>query len=96
MNSTQPFTRRVAALAAIAMAVVLFTAGQASAMRLPPNPADPGAGYKRAGGASTLLVTNNSLSVLEWVLFAACVLGGLVVGATLMNLSQRHRAHLAL
>lgn len=93
IRRTHPFTGRVAALAATVLAVVLFTAGQASAMR--PDPADPGVGYKGPSRASMLVVTNNSLSVLEWVFFAAAVIGGLVLGAVLMNLSQRHRVQLA-
>jgi hypothetical protein len=93
-RKSHPFTR-LTALATIALALVLVTAGQAAAMRPDPAPADPGVGYKGPSRASVLVVTNSSVSVLQWVLFAVAVIGGLLVGAALMHLSQRHRAQLA-
>jgi hypothetical protein len=95
MNRTShPFTR-LAALATVALMIVLVTAGQASAMRPDPAPADPGVGSQAPARASVLVVTDSSISVLQWVLFAAAVIGGLLLGAALMHLSQRHRAQLA-
>ena len=40
-------------------------------------------------------VTDNSVSVQQWVLFTAAVLGALAIGAVLMHLTQRRRAQLA-
>ena len=95
MNRTpHPFTR-LAALATIALALVLVTAGQAVAMRPEPGPIDPEGPYQGAARESVNLVTNSSVSVLQWVLFAAAVIGALLIGAALTHLAQRHRAQLA-
>jgi uncharacterized protein YdeI (BOF family) len=90
----RPFTR-LTSLATIALTLVLVTAGHAAAMRPDPAPTDPAGGYKGPSGASELVVTNSSVSALQWVLFAVALIGALLVGAALMRLSQRHRVLLA-
>jgi hypothetical protein len=93
-RTTRPFTR-LTALATIVVALLLVTAGQASAMRPDPAPADPGVVYDGPSRASALLVTDSSVSVLQWVLFAAAVTCALVIGAGMTHLAHRKRAQLA-
>lgn len=93
-RTTHPLTR-LAALATIVMALVIVTAGQAAAMRPDPAPADPGGVYHGPSRASVQLVTDNSVSALQWVLFVAAVTGALLIGAGLMHLAHRQRAQLA-
>lgn len=93
-RTTHPFTR-LTALATIALTLVLVTAGQAAATRPDPAPSDSEGLYKGLSGASELVVMNSSVSALQWGLFAVAVIGGLLVGAALMHLAQRHRAQLA-
>jgi ABC-type cobalamin transport system permease subunit len=93
-HTTRPFTR-LAALATIVVALVLVTAGQAAAMRPDPAPADPGSVYDGPSRASVLLVTDSSVSVLQWVLFVAAVVGALLVGAGLTHVAHRRRAQVA-
>jgi len=80
---------RLAALATIALAVVLATAGQAAAMRPEPGPTGPGSVYTAATHPSAVLVTHNSLSVLQWMLFAAALVVALVAGVVLARIAQR-------
>ena len=80
---------RLAALATVALAVVLATAGQAAAMRPEPGPTGPGSVSTAATHPSAVLVTHNSLSLLQWMLFAATLVVALVVGAALARVAQR-------
>jgi hypothetical protein len=94
-RTTHPFTR-LAALVTTVATLVLVTAGQASAMRPPdPAPGDPGRGYDGPSRTSVQLVTDSSISVLQWVLFVAAVTAALLVGAGLMHLAHRQRAQVA-
>jgi ABC-type cobalamin transport system permease subunit len=95
MNRTIHPVTRLATLATIVMALVLVTAGRAAAMRPDPAPADPGGAYDGPSRASVVLVPDNSVSILQWVLFVAAVTGALLIGAGLMHLAQRRRTQLA-
>lgn len=89
-RTTRPFTR-LAALATIVVGLVLVTAGQAMALRPDPSPADPGGLSDGPTRASVLLVTDSSISALQWSLFVAAVIGALLLGAALTHLAQRRR-----
>jgi len=80
---------RLTVLATIALALVLATAGQAAAMRPEPGPTGPGSVSTAATHPSAVLVTHNSLSLLQWMLFAATLVVALVVGAALARIAQR-------
>jgi hypothetical protein len=95
MNRTRRQLARLTALAATILGLVLVTAAQASAMRPEPGPTGPGSVSQPPGTPSVLHVSENSVSVLQWVLFAAAVIGALLIGAAMMQVSQRRRARLA-
>ena len=87
---------RLLALATTILGLVLVTASRAAAMRPdPPAPADPGSVHERLGTTSVLRVTDSSIDALQWALFAAAVVGALLIGAACMHLAERHRAQLA-
>src|SRR5262245_33444196 len=89
----RPFAR-LALLATTVLGILLVTAGQAAAM-YPPDPGGGGRVYEAPSPAQIQPVTDNSVSVQQWVLFTAAVLGALAIGAALMHLTQRRRAQLA-
>lgn len=91
---SHPFTR-LAALATIVLTVLLLTAGRAAAMRPDPAPSGSDGLYEGFSRTSELVVTNSSVSSLQWVLFAAAVIAGLLVGAASMHLAQQRRTQLA-
>lgn len=95
MNRTTRHLTRIVGLAVTMLALVVVTAGQASAMRPEPVPADPDSGYRGAGTQSVLRVTDSSVSALQWVLLAAVVVAALAIGAALMHLAQRRRTQFA-
>jgi hypothetical protein len=100
MNRTIHLFTHVATLATIVLGLMLVTAGQAAAQY-----PHPDAGGSRGGGGGVTYegtipapmqsVTETSVGTLQWVLFAAAVLGAVAIGAALMHLAQRRRAQLA-
>lgn len=95
MNSTSRHLTRLSGLVATILGMVFFTASQAAAMRPDPQPSGPGTVPEGSGTQSVLRVTENSISVLQWVLFAVAVIAALLIGAALAHLAQRRRIQLA-
>jgi hypothetical protein len=93
-HTIHPLTR-LAVLATTVLGLVLVTAGQAAAMNPPPDPGGPGGGYEGSSTVPIQWVSDSSVSGLQWVLFAAAVLGAFAVGAAVMHLAQHHRRQLA-
>lgn len=93
-RTTHPFIR-LAVLATTVLGLVLVTAGHAAAINPRPDPGGPGGVYEGPGTSSVQPVTDSSVGALQWVLFAAAVLGALAIGAALLHLVQRHRRQLA-
>jgi ABC-type cobalamin transport system permease subunit len=95
MNHLTRHLTRLAGLAATILGLVLVTSGHAAAMQPEPGPAGPDSVGQGSGTPSALGVTDSSISVLQWVLFAAVVIGALMIGAALTHLAQRRRVQLA-
>ena len=95
MNHTTRHLTRLAGLAATILGLVFLTAGQAAAMRPEPGPADPNGVYEGSATQSVLRVTESSVSVLQWVLFAVVVISSLLIGAALTHIVQRRHAQVA-
>jgi hypothetical protein len=90
MNLASRHLTQLTALAATILGLVLVTAGQASAVRPEPEPAHIGAG-RALPAPSVTSATDSPLSLLQWVLFVAVVIGALLVGAALTHLIARRR-----
>jgi len=82
---------RLVGLATSIVGLVVFTASRAAAMQPDPGPGNAGTVHDGSGTPSVLRVSDNSVSVLQWVLFVAVVIGALVLGAALTHLAQRRR-----
>lgn len=95
MNSKSRHLARLSRLVAAIVGMVFFTASQATAMRPDPEPVGPTSASGGSGTQSVLRVTENSVSVLQWVLFAVVVIAALLIGAALTHLAQRRRIQLA-
>lgn len=95
MNRTTRHLTRLTGLAFAMVALVLATAGQASAMRPEPTPAGPDSGPHGLVTSSVLRVTDSSVSALQWALFAAAVVAAFAIGAALMHLAQRRHVQFA-
>jgi hypothetical protein len=95
MNSTSRHLTRLSGLVATIIGMIFFTASQAAAMRPDPGPAGSNSVSESPGTQSVLRVTENSVSVLQWVLFAVVVIAALLIGAALTHLAQRRRTQLA-
>jgi hypothetical protein len=95
MNNKSRHLTRLSGIVATIVGMVLFTASQAAAMR--PDPGTPGSTCvsEGSGTQSVLRVSENAVSVLQWVLFAVVVIAALLIGAALTHLSQRRRIRLA-
>jgi hypothetical protein len=95
MNSKSRHLTRLSELVAAIVGMVFFTASQAAAMRPDPGPTGSNSVPEGSGTQSVLRVTENSVSVLQWVLFAVAVIAALLIGAALTHLAQRRRMQLA-
>ena len=95
MNSKSRHLARLSGLVATILGMVFFTASQAMAMRPDPGPVGANGVPEGSGAQSVLRVTDSSISVLQWVLFAVVVIAALLIGAALTNLAQRRRTQLA-
>ena len=95
MNSTSRHVTRLSGLVASIVGMVFFTASQAAAMRPDPEPSGPTTVPGGSGTPSVLRVTENSISVVQWVLFTVAVVAALLIGAALTHLAQRRRIQLA-
>lgn len=95
MNSTFRHLTRLSGLVATVVGMVFVTASQAAAMRPDPEPSGPASVPAGSGTQSVLRITENSISFLEWVLFAVAVIAALLIGAALAHLAQRRRVQLA-
>jgi len=95
MNSKSRHLTRLTGLVATIVGTVFFTASQAAAMRPDPGPAGSNSASEGSGTRSVLRVTENSVSVLQWVLFAVAVIAALLIGAALTHVAQRRRIQLA-
>lgn len=95
MNSTSRHLTRLSGLVAAIVGMVFFTASQATAMRPDPGPADSTNVSGGFGTQSVLRVTENSVSAVQWALFAVVVIAALLIGAALTRLAQRRRLPLA-
>ncbi len=95
MNIKSRHLTRLTGLIATIVGMVIFTAGQAAAQR--PDPGGAGTNGVPGGSdtQSVLLVTDSSVSVLQWVLSAVVVIAALIIGAALMHLAQRRHIQLA-
>jgi hypothetical protein len=89
-RKTRPVTR-IAVLASTVLGLLFVTAGQAAAIYPRPEPSGTGHVYDGADPAQVQTVTDNSVSAMQWVLFAAVVLAALAIGGALMHLAQRRR-----
>lgn len=95
MNRKSRHLTRLSGLVATILGMVFFTASQAAAMRPDPQPSGPSTVSDGSSTQSVLRVTENSISVLQWVLFAVAVIAALLVGAALAHLAQQRRIQLA-
>jgi hypothetical protein len=95
MNSKSRHLTRLSGLVATIVGMVFFTASQAAAVRPDPGPTGSNGVSEGSGTHSVLRVTENSISVLQWVLFAVVVIAALLIGAALTHLAQRRRIQLA-
>jgi hypothetical protein len=91
MNRARRHLTQLTALAATILGLVLITAGQASAKRPEPELTGPVGAGQAPAAPSTLPATDSSISLLQWVLFVAVVLGALLVGVALTHLVARRR-----
>jgi hypothetical protein len=95
MDSKSRHLTRLTAVVATLVGTVFLTAGQALAMRPDPGPT-PSSGASDGSGTQTVLrVTDSSVSIGQWVLFAVVVAAALLIGAALTHLAQRRRTQLA-
>jgi hypothetical protein len=95
MNRKSRYLTRLSGLIATIVGMVYFTASQASAMRPDPGFGSAGGVPEGTGQQSVIRITDSSVSVLQWVLFAVVVIAALLVGAALTSLAQRSRTQLA-
>jgi hypothetical protein len=97
MNSKSRHLTRLSGLTATIVGMVFLTvsASQAAAMRPDPGPGGSNSVSEGSGTQSVLRVTENSVSVLQWVLFVVVVIAAFLIGAALTHLAQRRRIHLA-
>ena len=95
MNSKSRHLTRLFGLVTTILGTLVFTASRAAAVLPGPAPAAPKGGPEGSGTQPVLRISENSVSVLQWVIFTLVVVAALLIGAALTNLAQRRRTQMA-